>query len=129
MVTVWVDGWQLECCGEPFAVGQEVSWVLRDLDREWLASFLGGGLAGSVDKAEEHHGNEPEGVPPTVGTVVSIEAVHCRYAPLSPDVNGLHPVAGSGTTVSVRNTAVAGQDRGDLTFVGYLVGLAVDEGA
>jgi hypothetical protein len=24
----YVDGWQLECCGDPFAVGDEVEWTL-----------------------------------------------------------------------------------------------------
>jgi hypothetical protein len=27
---VWVDGWQMQCCGDPFSVGSADGWV-RDL--------------------------------------------------------------------------------------------------
>jgi len=29
IVPVYVDGWQLECCGKPFAVGDSVAWSLE----------------------------------------------------------------------------------------------------
>jgi Family of unknown function (DUF6578) len=33
---VYVDDWQLECCGDPFAVGDEVAWTLVLSDRHSL---------------------------------------------------------------------------------------------
>lgn len=81
-IRVCVDGWQMQCCGEPFAVGSEVSWRLQDADFEWLQEAFGDGSAPGVDAAEEHHSDVDEQSPVTRGTVASIHAVHCRYAPL-----------------------------------------------
>jgi len=43
---VYVDGWQLECCGDPFAVGDEVEWTLtlvpgHPMRQELLVDFSG----------------------------------------------------------------------------------------
>jgi hypothetical protein len=94
---VWVDGWQMQCCGEPFTVGDRVSWRLRDPDPERPGLVPGSDLARGVDKAEEHHGGLSEDAAPVAGVVTSIHAVHCRYAPL-PDQASTHlfPVPGSG---------------------------------
>jgi hypothetical protein len=90
---VWVDAWQVQCCGEPFVVGDEVAWKLRDQDSEWLKDIIGADLAHGVDKAEEHHEGACEQARATVGIVDSIHAVHCRYAPLPGEVaNHLFPV-------------------------------------
>lgn len=116
----------MQCCGEPFAVGDEVSWTLCDADGEWLNMIFGEKPAIVVDKQEEHHGGIAEGTPATIGRVVAITAVHCRYAPLpGDDVLALHPVVGSGTATSVQSADGWTRDRGDLTFVGYVVGLTL----
>ena len=65
-LTVWVDNWQMQCCGEPFSVGQQVSWTLGDVDQDWLMAMLGADAQVSVDAAEEHHG----GLPGDAGRVV-----------------------------------------------------------
>ena len=123
-IKVWVDHWQMQCCGEPFAIGDEVSWTLRDPDTEWLAHVLGSDLAAGIGKAEEHHGGVGEGVTPTVGIVASIHAVHCRYAPVPGGAEtALYPVAGSGTADAVRSADGWTPDRGDLKFAGYVVQL------
>lgn len=118
----------MQCCGQPFAIGDEVSWTLRDPDTAWLELILGNDGAHSVDRAEEHHGGVGEDVAHTTGVVVAIQTVHCRYAPLSSSTEtDLHPVAGSGVVEAVR--AVDGwiPDRGELRFAGYLVQLTIAE--
>lgn len=30
----------MQCCGEPFAVGSQVSWTLGDADTDWLGAVL-----------------------------------------------------------------------------------------
>ncbi len=123
-ITVWVQDWQMQCCGEPFAVGDEVAWTLRGMDSEWLEEVLDADVARGVNAAEEHHGGVGEDAEVTVGTVVSIEAVHCRYAP-RPDGHErmFHPVPGSGAVSAVDSADGWTPDRGDLTFVGYMVRL------
>jgi hypothetical protein len=70
----------MQCCGEPFAVGSQVSWTQGDVDTDWLGAVLGAKATG-VDAAEDHHVGLSEEVPETVATVSGISAVHCRYAP------------------------------------------------
>ena len=77
-MTVWIDGWQMQCCGKPFRLGSQVAWTLRAADPDWLEAVLG--AQQPVDAAEEHHGGVPEDTTPTRGTVTHIAAVHCRYA-------------------------------------------------
>ena len=40
-VPVWVEGWQHQCCGKDFAVGDEVRWTLVEGDENWHRSVLG----------------------------------------------------------------------------------------
>jgi hypothetical protein len=83
-LTVWVGSWQMQCCGEPFSVGQPVSWTLGDADQDWLMTMLGADAQVTVDAAEEHHDGLPEETPRTTGIVSRIAAVHCRYARAGP---------------------------------------------
>jgi Family of unknown function (DUF6578) len=55
-MTLWVDAWQMQCCGEPFRLGSPVAWTVREADPDWLEAVLGAGAAPGVNGAEEHHG-------------------------------------------------------------------------
>jgi hypothetical protein len=123
-LTVWVDGWQMPCCGESFSVGQQVAWTLGDADEDWLMPMLGADTHVSVDAAEEHHGGIPEETPRTKGTVSRVTAVYCRYA-LAPgqDARTLYPVPGSAVLCEPESADGWPPEREDLEFVGYLVQL------
>jgi hypothetical protein len=120
---VWVDGWQMQCCGDPFSVGSRVSWTLGDADLDWITTILAEGSRPGVDAAEDHHGGIPEETPVTDGSVVRIAAVHCRFAP-GADSRALYPVQDSGVLAEVGSADGWVPDRGDLRFTGYLVQLA-----
>ena len=114
----------MQCCGEGFAVGDEVAWTLREMDSGWLEEVLGAAVARGVDAAEEHHGGVGEDATVTVGTVVSIEAVHCRYAPrLDGPERMFHLVPGSGVVSAVDCADGWTPSRGELKFAGYIVRL------
>ncbi|MGW2520953.1 DUF6578 domain-containing protein [Streptomyces sp. NPDC001617] len=60
---VYYEGWQMECCGEPFAVGEEVRWPLQFHDAD---DVLSGGwseelsrLAGPVEEVPDGEGGPP----------------------------------------------------------------------
>ena len=39
---VWIDAWQMQCCGDPFAVGDRVAWTVSNaVEREWLETLVG----------------------------------------------------------------------------------------
>lgn len=64
-MTVWIDGWPMQCCGKPFRLGSRVAWTLGAADPDWLEAMLG--EQQTVDAAEEHHGGVPEDTAPTRG--------------------------------------------------------------
>jgi hypothetical protein len=79
---VWVDQWQQECCGEPFAVGDTVEWNLEPMVEEVRAfhrAMLGDEVADQITDAEERHGpsdaDDDSGLPLVRGIVRSIERV------------------------------------------------------
>jgi hypothetical protein len=128
-MTIWVDAWQMQCCGEPFRIGSTVAWTLRDASPDWLETVLGAEAARAVDAAEEHHGGVPEDTEPVSGTVTRISAVHCRYAPQPDgDPRALHPVPGSAVLTDLKSANGWTADRGDERFAGYIVQLAEDRG-
>lgn len=77
--TVWIDDWQQECCGDPFAPGDDVEWPLsREVDVDGLAAMIGENDAVAVDLDLDSHGLSTDATP-RQGTVVSITTVHARY--------------------------------------------------
>ena len=123
-MTVWVDYWQMQCCGEPFSVGARVAWTLGPAGPEWLETVLGAHGQQTADASEEHHGGVPEDTVPTLGTVTRITAVHCRFAPRpGSDSRTICPVPGSGVLTNVKSADGWTADHGDERFVGYLVQL------
>ena len=123
-MTVWVDAWQMQCCGEPFHLGSQVAWTLGDADAGWMESVLGTDPRRTVDAAEDHHGQIPEDTPATRGTVTRIRAVHCRCAPV-PGSNSRtrYPVPGSGLLTDIESADGWTPDRSEQQFLGYLVQL------
>lgn len=125
---VWVDAWQMECCGEPFAVGGDVTWPLDgDPDRDWLEAALGPAAARRVTHAEEHH-PDGEDLPQVTGRVVAIARSWCDYRPDPDDGRVLHPVAGSAvlSVVDRSDGDIERAARPGLTFNGWVVDLVLD---
>jgi|GEM_PF-1349290 len=120
--TVWVDDWQMHCCGDPFEVGARDSWTLVPPEREWLATFLGEDQASRISDAEDHHARVTEDDARTRGTVKTISAVYCRFLPRpGDDDRTLYPALGS-VEVEARAAASGWEKELDgLRFVGYVV--------
>ncbi|MFE7616476.1 DUF6578 domain-containing protein [Streptomyces sp. NPDC057496] len=120
-LTIWVDDWQMQCCGERFAPGDVVSWTLLEVDPEEYADVVGGERAAGIDFREEHHG-EGEELAPTSVEVVSIDEVHCRYeVPPGATDRVNHPVPGTTVLVPVEAADGWAKARSGLRFAGYLV--------
>ncbi|ROO86953.1 hypothetical protein EDD29_4539 [Actinocorallia herbida] len=115
-VDVWMDDWQMECCGEPFQVGDRVTWTLA-MGRYEVYPGL------DADAYEDHH--EVAATSEVTGTVRAIDAVHVRFAPEAPGGRTFVPVAGSATRTPIpkarrfESAPAARQDR----FTGYLIRL------
>lgn len=74
MTRVWLSGWEWECCGDPFTVGDLVDFGIqsRTVDA-FLIDTLGVELAATVDAAESHH--EEEYTDRVRGRVAAVHAV------------------------------------------------------
>ena len=98
---VWIDAWEQQCCGEPFRAGGAVSWEANERPgAEWVAMRLGPDWAARIRFAQEHHGDDPEGV--LTGTIARIDAVACRRRRIG---RTLELVLGSGQLGEVRSDA------------------------
>jgi hypothetical protein len=127
-LVVWIDGWQMQCCGAPFAVGSQVAWALGESDRDWLETVLSTDVQQTVDMAEDHHGALPADTRQTRASVTRIRAVHCRYASRpGHDPRTLYPVSGSGVLSDLKSADGWTRDCGDVQFAGYLVDLDSEE--
>ena len=122
-IRIWVDAWQMQCCGRPFSVGEEVEWTLyKETDREYISCVTDSDLARSVDFGEEHHGGVPDDAPATHGTVRRIQVVQCRFGPRPGDDSKTHyPVAGSGLTTDVASADGWDKVPDGYDFPGYVV--------
>lgn len=117
-INVWMDSWQMDCCGTPFQNGSKVSWRLRpSTGMEWLDTALPGRAVAGIDAVEDHHGGSSD--QQTEATVLSIAAVHCQFEP--------EPVVGSGT---ITRASVANKWTGEhdgRQFAGFLVTVLVSD--
>lgn len=74
MTRVWLTCWEWECCGEAFAVGDEIDFgIASRITDAYLADMLGPELVATVDAIESHHEEEfPDRVR---GRVLAVQAV------------------------------------------------------
>lgn len=127
LINVWVAGWQIQCCGPPFADGDFIAWELSTgNDVEWLESVVCDEAARSIEFSWEKHGPAPEGCVTTKGVVGSIKAVRCKLAPMTGgDPSMSYPVEGSGQVEVVHSADGWDPDADGLSFQGYIVNLDV----
>ncbi|MET9558827.1 DUF6578 domain-containing protein [Streptomyces tauricus] len=120
-LTIWVDDWQIQCCGESFTPGDVVSWHLLEVDPQDYADLVGSDCAADIDFCEEHHGREGEHAPTRL-RVLTITEVHCRYeVPPGSTSNVRHPIPGTTEVVPVQEADGRAATRPHVDFTGYLV--------
>jgi hypothetical protein len=79
---IWMDGWEMECCGKPFAVGSRVTWMLGVADqacKDRLAALLGEAQGLRLTHFETHHGPHDDPLTYVTGTVVGIKTIYQAY--------------------------------------------------
>jgi hypothetical protein len=126
---VWIDDWQMQCCGDPFAIDSTVSWsTFRVTDTAWFGEFLDAEVAASITDYEERHdlGNDRT-LERTSGVVRAVDAVFCRYRIVDRVAT---PIAATGV-LEPRSSVDGWEDEDDMgagrSFVGYLVTLDTEQ--
>lgn len=114
MWNVWYDDWQMECCGKPFSVGDEVAWPLRPQDAGEPGEF----------RVETHDDDWPV----TRGRVRSVHIVSRAYRQTEPGSYVYEAVPGTMRTRPVETCPkwFTGTDR-TLRDAGVLVELEVPD--
>ncbi|MEU9475211.1 DUF6578 domain-containing protein [Streptomyces sp. NPDC048191] len=97
---VFYEDWQMECCGTPFAVGDDVAWKLVAYDTEGVREGHGYGAEAWV----ENHGGPDH---PVTGRVRAIDLVHEEYSYRLPE-----PAPGPGPVEPEAGLVVRGTGRG-----------------
>lgn len=121
---VWYAAWQMECCGDEFAVGDTVSWHLDDApDPDWYEAALDMQIAQRITHAEEHHPTDDD-FPVLTGRVVGIQRAWCRYGPTEPESKVLYPTSNSALFEQVDGSDIPDRrEHGELIFNGWVVDL------
>lgn len=73
MTRVWLSHWEWACCGDPFAVGDEIDFGIATRDPAGLTEQLGQERAATVQAWESHH--EQEYADRVRGRVVAVHEV------------------------------------------------------
>lgn len=125
MAVVWVAAWQMECCGDPFAVGDQVVWTVdREIDDDWFVAALGPDMASRITHAEEHHDDGQDDLPEVSGRVLTITRAWGAYGPQRPGDQVHVPVPGSHRFLEVRESSGLEKHAfSGLTFNGWIVEL------
>ncbi len=128
MAVVWVAAWQMECCGDPFSVGDRVVWTVdRAVDDDWFVAALGPDMAARITHSEEHHADHEEDLLEVSGRVLSIIRAWGSYGPQNPGDQVHVPLPGSARFIEVNNSdGVERHAFSDLTFNGWIVELDQD---
>lgn len=123
---VWYSSWQMECCGDEFEVGADVTLTVgEDPNDEWFSAALGPEMAATITHVEDHHGDHAQGLAEICGRVEKITAVWGAFGLRSPDDRALSPLPGTQYFVDVdRTNPGVGSTNSHLTFNGWIVELA-----
>jgi hypothetical protein len=126
---VWFG--DLMCCGDPFAVGSTVTWLLypvEDDDRRFFVAVFGEVDGGRVTDVEERHDfggwAAAPALTPVTGVVRSIEAASWAFRPQPVDEQDPYPPPDS-VVVEARSSASRHDEVGGQWCCGYLVDLEV----
>lgn len=126
---VWYASWQMECCGDPFAVGDRVTWSVEAyIDDDWFSAALGPEMATRITHSEEHHSEDADDLTEISGRVLTIVGAWGAYGPLNAGDRIHVPLPDSARFVDVRETlGLERQVSPELTFNGWIVELALDD--
>ncbi|MFH8367427.1 DUF6578 domain-containing protein [Streptomyces sp. NPDC018031] len=92
--SVFYQDWQMECCGKPFSVGEEVSWQVVPLDPADRSGPVPAGSVAGPLYAQAGHPVWPGRPEPLTGRVSRIRVVTQGFEAPGPEDRTFRPVPG-----------------------------------
>jgi hypothetical protein len=120
---VFYESWQLQCCGDPFKVGDTIKWQVVPTG-PGLKKELGPALGAGVEWFEDHHQSPDESPSSLEGTVTSIRAVRQRFRRQLPGKNFLVAVRGDAVATELESADGWESEENNppsYSFTGYIV--------
>jgi hypothetical protein len=73
-ITVWIDSWQMQCCGTPFKIDDKIKWTALKWEFEKPVVDVG-----NIDFYYENHAESNDNLFDIEGIVSEIFAIHFVY--------------------------------------------------
>ena len=112
---VWIDDWQIQCCGDPFKVKDTVTWTVV----KW--NFDTSNIKG-LDKVDYYYENHDVEDFELIGTVEHIQCIYQKYT-LDTKNNVYIPTEGILKDFKKEIATGYEENLNDFQFTGYLVTL------
>ena len=113
---VFYEGWQMECCGTEFSVGDTVKWLVMKAETLNTPVNVGG-----IDYCYEAHDSDWQKLFVLSGTVEAIKILYHKYS-ASPNASRLLiPV--SGETIETKRAKGFDKEINGMESCGYIVTL------
>ena len=115
MMIIWIDDWQMQCCGDPFNVYDAITWTVVAWDTE-VPNFI---TQGHIDYYYENHTDD------FIEITATVEKIQCIYQVFQydPKVKANVPLYGKLEDYDGELAYGIEQNQEEYQFTGYLVTL------
>ena len=114
--TIYIDGWQIQCCGDRFKVGEFVKWRVENYNKR-IEQYE---AAGEFDYYYENHPMNSDGYFTFTGIVVGIDIIFARFVP-DPSQGEKVLICSDTFIQPTKEAAIWIKDEREYKFDGYIV--------
>lgn len=111
--TVLYEGWQMECCGQPFSIGDVVKWDVFAFNKTL------NDVTQTIEYIYDAHYETSDGLLTLQGTVYQINAIYTKYKSSTDNPQFLIPV--SSLLKSIVKADGDEEEMNGMTFNSYIV--------
>lgn len=111
--TVLYEGWQMECCGQPFSIGDVVKWDVFAFNKTLTD------ITQTIEYIYDAHYETSDGLLTLQGTVYQINAIYTKYKSSTDNPQFLIPV--SSLLKSIVKADGDEEEMNGMTFNSYIV--------
>ena len=116
---LFYDYWQMECCGEPFKIGDKVSWYVVSANNHGKSLGID-----NLDYFYDAHSNDEKNLCKLEGTIESISIYYVKYKLVDGEHHNMYvPIPNTNKLVESDNSNVKELKIGEHEVDGYLIEL------